>query len=211
VLRASGRNIRGGEQEDTVETTMLKNLTLALAALALAPMAAQAQVLNPANGHYYLFVGTLVTAEEAFAAAAATSYLGQPGYLATVTSADENAFVSDTVAQGALAWLGGSDSGAAVNDWTWRVGPEAGQAFTYTNWSFGEPNNCCTSDHGSGEDYIHTNWDGVGTWNDHGSPGNWDQANGYVIEYGGVVPESGTALMLLAGLAGVGAIARRRS
>ena len=100
------------------------------------------------------------------------------------------------MAGGVLAWLGGSDGGAPVNQWSWRTGPELGQAFTFTNWNAGEPNNCC-----GGENFLQTNWGGTGLWNDHGGPGNPGQVNGYVIEFGGVaVPEPATFAMLGAGL-----------
>lgn len=156
------------------------------------------------NGHWYEFVDTWVTATEAFDLAAANHWMGQQGHLATVTSAGENSFVA-SLAGGQLAWLGGSDDGAAVNDWTWRAGPEAGQAFSYTNWNSGEPNNCC-----GGENYVHINWGGLGLWNDHGGPSSVGQSNGYLVEYSAPIPEPTTALLWLAGL-GALAAARRRS
>lgn len=156
------------------------------------------------NGHWYEYIDDQVTAQTAFTQAQARTHLGLQGYLATVTSAAENEFVSAAIAEGLLAWLGGSDAGFALNDWHWINGPEAGQAFTYTNWGVGEPNNCC-----NGEDFIHTNFAGAGLWNDHGGPGNSGQVNGYIVEYSAAtanVPEPATLLLLGAGLicAGLG-------
>ncbi len=159
------------------------------------------------NGHYYEFVGNAVTWADAFAAAQASSFNGMTGYLATVTTAAENRFASVTVAGGVLAWLGASDDGHE-GTFTWRDGPETGQALTYTNWNPGEPNNCC-----SGENYLQTNFGAVMGWNDHGGPGtNSGQINGYLIEYSaapGTVPEPASLALVLGALAGVGAMRRR--
>jgi hypothetical protein len=161
-------------------------------------------IASGGNGHFYAFIAGEFTWDEAFADATSFSFGGSSGYLATVTSAGENNFLSSL--SGDLGWLGGSDDGAAaVNDWTWRAGPEAGQPFTFTNWGTGEPNDCC-----GGENYLHTNWIVPGIWNDHGGPGNPGQLNGYFVEFSAPpVPEPGTYAMMLTGLGLVGFGLRR--
>jgi hypothetical protein len=83
-------------------------------------------------------------------AAEATSYGGQPGYLASVEDLSENAFISARLSQ--TAWLGGSDQ-TSEGDWTWMSGPKnntsfwsggsggsaVGGAFSY--WNFSMPDN----------------------------------------------------------------------
>src|SRR5205814_670786 len=76
------------------------------------------------------------------------------GYLATLTSASENAWVTQNVLTGAPSgtsvWIGGADF-ALGGEWSWVEGPELGQLFwsrgagtiTFSNWGSGEPNNCC--------------------------------------------------------------------
>ena len=188
----------------------MKLKTLALAAglaCATGAIAAPTQWSSASGGndHWYEFISPSATWQNAFTAANASTFMGMNGYLATVTSAAENTFIAN-LANGTLAWLGGSDAGNAVNVWTWRNGPEAGHAFTYTHWNGGEPNNCC-----GGEDYLQINWAVRGGWNDHGGPGNGYQMNGYIVEYSAApVPEPETYAMLLAGLGLMGGIARRR-
>ncbi|MCB1501165.1 MAG: hypothetical protein KDK07_15490 [Bauldia sp.] len=135
------------------------------------------------GGHYYKYVKTLATHSEARSAAAAAG-----GYLATITSAAENAFLADLiVGQDLGAWLGGSDAGTE-GVWTWTDGPEAGTTFwnqdsgapdgQYSNWAEGEPTGVY---HGLEEDVLHmmANSD---QWND---AADYWMTMGYFIEIDG--------------------------
>ena len=147
-------------------------------------------VAYPGNGHYYEFVsapGTCWTA--ALAAAASHSYFGMPGYLATLTSAGENAFV--TGQQPGNFWIGAADN-LVEGEWRWKSGPEIGQLFwqgnftgtavLYANWDGGEPNDFQPT----GEDYGHI-YGMSGKWNDLADCGNANYGlGGYLVEYGGL-------------------------
>ncbi|MES2332513.1 MAG: HYR domain-containing protein, partial [Bacteroidota bacterium] len=154
------------------------------------------------NNHYYEFVSAPgVTWTDAKGRAAAASYNGLQGYLVTVTSAAEQAFVN-TKLNGA-GWMGASDA-AAEGIWRWVTGPEGlenggqGRIFSnqsilgfcsantgqgvsgnYVNWAPGEPNNC------GGEHYGHF-YAGTGLWNDWPDNVSASQLLGYMVEYGGL-------------------------
>ena len=138
----------------------------------------------PSNGHFYRPISTGAFYTSAKAAAAATSFKGQTGYLVTITSADEDAFIYNNVPQSQI-WFALSD---AAQEGYWRIdaGPENGTliktangqyagniAGQYNNWAGGEPNNS------GGEHYAVTKWNGS-QWND--LPNNFSCP--YVIEYG---------------------------
>jgi hypothetical protein len=107
------------------------------------------------NGHWYEFIFSQagINFNNAFAAATGSSYLGLPGYLATVTSQQEQAFlitlaiyptgatgneviepggtngnVVSVAGLGALAWLGGAET-STEGTFQWINGPEAGLVF----------------------------------------------------------------------------------
>lgn len=166
------------------------------------------------NGHYYEYISTPLTWQDAKVAAQGRVFNTLQGYLATVLDQAEFDFILASVTQN-LVWLGGSDeSGEGV--WRWVTGPEIGQIFydagdpgatTFAPWGSGEPNNCC-----NGESYLQMSWSGGGGWNDHGAPGNAGQMNGYLVEYGEIfaeLPEPGSLALLALSLAGLG-IARPR-
>jgi hypothetical protein len=141
---------------------------------------------NGVNGHFYRPISNGTTYTAARAASLLTTFKGQQGYLVTITSASENAFIFANVPQ-ANIWFAATDE---VRDGTWVIdaGPEKGTVMktsngqtagnipgVYNNWAPGEPN----GNNGS-ENYAVTNWNGQSTWNDLSN--NWN--NPYIIEYG---------------------------
>jgi hypothetical protein len=140
---------------------------------------------NGVNGHFYRPIATGNTYTGARAAALNTTFKGQTGYLVTITSADEDAFVFNNVPQTSI-WFALTDE-AVEGQWRIDAGPEKGVLIKtsngqtagniqgqYNNWAGGEPNNS------GNEDYAVTKWGGGSQWND--LPNNFSCP--YVIEYG---------------------------
>jgi hypothetical protein len=138
----------------------------------------------PSNGHFYRPISSGTTYTNARAAALNTTFKGQQGYLVTITSADEDAFIFNNVPQSQI-WFALTDE-AVEGQWRIDAGPEAGTliktsngqftgniAGQYNNWAPGEPNNS------GNEDYAVTKWNGS-QWND--LPNSFSCP--YVIEYG---------------------------
>ncbi|WP_165764566.1 Ig-like domain-containing protein [Flavobacterium cyanobacteriorum] len=147
----------------------------------------------PSTGHYYKFIPfDDISWSEARAAAAASTYYGIQGYLATITSTAEAQMVGEQTR--VTGWIGGSDE-ETEGVWKWMGGPEAGTVFwngaangstpNFAFWNTAEPNNI------NNEDYAHITARGVGvtgSWNDlpnAGSDGDY-RPRGYVVEYGGM-------------------------
>ncbi|MEZ4269150.1 MAG: C-type lectin domain-containing protein [Myxococcota bacterium] len=78
-----------------------------------------------ATGHFYEFVTGTLTWHAAETAAANRRYFGFRGYLVTVTSAAENAFVAAKLA--GQGWMGSNDAGSE-RTWRWVTGPEGLEA-----------------------------------------------------------------------------------
>ena len=144
------------------------------------------------GGHYYQRrENTEYTTADSFGdaqrIASGSVYRGLSGYLATISSAAENAVVA-SVAGVEPAYIGGSDH-AQSGVWRWISGPEAGELIsTYTNWWPGEPSNDRFGTSGpSAEDALaisnSTKWQGQ--WWDTPT---WDLAGnmGFIVEYGGM-------------------------
>jgi len=139
---------------------------------------------NGTNGHFYRPISTGATYTNARAASLLTTFKGQTGYLVTITSADEDAFIYNNVPQSNI-WFALTDEASEAR-WVIDAGPEKGTLIKinngqtngnipgqYNNWAPGEPNNS------GNEDYAVTKWNGS-QWND--LPNHF--SNPYVIEYG---------------------------
>jgi hypothetical protein len=193
------------------EGTMKLYLAVTVAALAISAAAANAAPVQwSANGHWYEVVKNDLQSSwsGALGAAAAHSFGGMTGYLATITSQAEQDFLNGYVAAYAPgpSWLGGSDA-AVEGSWVWQTGPETGDALVFFNWAGGEPNNL------NNEDGLIGWWSGDG-WNDL-----LDGYGGYsyLVEYSErTVPPSSVPLpaglpLLLAGMGTLGLLRKRKS
>ncbi|MDF1799585.1 MAG: C-type lectin domain-containing protein [Planctomycetota bacterium] len=109
--------------------------------------------VNPVNGHFYKLSPTQMTMPAARAWAQS-----QGGYLVAINDAAENAWVAAQLPAGSI-WLGASDE-LAEGTWLW----DSGEAFVYSNWAAGEPNDnpAC-----GGEDFVQ--FDSFGGWRDYPS------------------------------------------
>ncbi len=143
-------------------------------------------VLFAGNGHYYQWVSSRsITASAALDTASKTSFNGLQGYLATITSGDENSFIQTLMQQVPPALRGlmhFAASDARVDGvWKWLAGPEVGQVLSYFAWdpASGEPNGYFN---GLREDYAAStgaNWVDL-------PDGPYNGVGGYLVEYGGM-------------------------
>jgi Lectin C-type domain len=188
----------------------------ALAGLvSLAHSSAAAPIQWSGNGHYYEYIeAPLSPWTTANAAANSLSFAGLSGHLATITSAEENAFVvsltpevqavGNEVLQAIHLGAYRATIGPALTDgWAWVTG----EPFTYTNWAppF-EPNNF-------DEPYLamwmvtNISYRARGTWNDATNSG--QLMAGYVVEYDEFAVPEPAALPALA-VAALALLARGR-
>ncbi|MGM0554591.1 MAG: hypothetical protein ACQETK_12620, partial [Pseudomonadota bacterium] len=172
--------------------------------------------------YYKVYDSTNILWEDARDEAEGKTLFGMTGYLATLTSRQENDFAAENTT-GANIWIGASDDRDAINtgcaesrhsaqdsgdspaegQWYWVTGPESctqfwqgpgdsGEAFDGEFASWDESSDEPNND--GGEHFAGTNWDGTpGKWNDFKNEAG-TELQGYLVEFGGRSGEASTAI-----------------
>jgi len=167
---------------------------------------AQWKVEDGGNGHYYALVfpsdpNNNYTWEAANQAASQMTYNGLPGHLATVTSAEENAFLQSSFESkfiptpydggpGDIAYIG---LHKVNGEWQWVTG----EPFSYSNWHPGDPK----ADPNPYDSVMYWTWFAGWKWNDNEGfalPVYRDRHSGFIVEFQ-AVPEASSTLMLAFG------------
>ncbi len=179
---------------------------------------------DPVTGHTYQYVSNPLSWSAAKTAANAMTFEGEHGYLANITSAEENTFVA-TKSGAADVWIGATDDQTYVNaaltaagkptisydpqiigEYYWGDGPEVGTNFSttlesptavdglFSSWANTEPNNWSEI-----EGCAVTNWDGVmGDWNDLECA----RTNPYLVEFNTTPAEFSTTVVTFDNITG---------
>ena len=213
-------------------TSAVLSLTLGLGlGLGLSAPATAAPVqwtiANGGNDNWYELVSPgqgKISASKAKRLAESSTYLGVSGYLATITSATEQAFLNGLNAAYTAAasnahrrpyvraWLGGTDA-ATEGTWEW---PATGETFAYTNWA-----NKANKKNADKKDYLAGWWRGD-RWKDCRNKKRNCGVSSYLVEYESAaaaaaasaaispVPVPASLPMIAAGLGLMAFVARRR-
>jgi uncharacterized protein (TIGR02145 family) len=173
---------------------------------------------NNLNGHFYELSPTSTYWKAGFTNAAAQSYFGRLGYMATLTSQAENSFVSKIL--GTDSWIGASDdytyintaigvpntftnqtvgaAGSSEGKWYWVSGPEKGTKFVNSNAAStsvtgasvsGQYHNFNNGEpNNSGSEHYGEIYVLNGKWNDLKEANNFKT----IVEYGGTSTDNET-------------------
>jgi len=137
LTAASGFTLAGNKTRLVVTGTMA-NINTALASLKVNTGSVRGNIalsvaatVNPTgffyngtNGHFYRPISTGATYTNARAASLLTTFKGQTGYLVTITSPDEDAFIFNNVPQSNI-WFALTDEASEAR-WVIDAGPEKG-------------------------------------------------------------------------------------
>ena len=202
--------IRENEDKKEKGGTVMKKVIMSLFWVSLLCSTSYASpVLWSINNHSYDFVSANISW---FDAKTQAESLG--GYLATITSADENSFLLSSFSNGQgsnFAWIGGyqyDKLDEPSGHWRWVTD----EPWSYTNWGGIEPNS-----RQANEDYAMYNIGSTfasinsGQWGDaEPVPSIYDPVVGSLVEYDNtsVVPEPTTVSLL--GLGALGLLFRRK-
>lgn len=155
---------------------MRKSLALSVLLIGIVASIATAQPVQwpisaGGNGHWYekvSFTTTFYSWSESRDLAAGMSWNSMPGYLVTLTSAEENSWVWNNLSSPYGHYLGGyqlPDAPEPDVGWGWVTG----EPWVYENWAHDEPNETvggaadCLSFHGP--TFPDATWDDAATYN----------------------------------------------
>lgn len=176
-------------------------ILVTITALLFAGHAVAIPITWPGNGHQYEVISDLgITWTDARTAALA---LGPGWDLASITSQAEMDFIISLLPLNPFdrqhLWLGGTDVNIEGSfEWS------NGDAFGFTSWGSGEPNNK------GNEDYLAFDWREAWNWNDVPVDLGFGLMTGYVVENSLVVPEPSALTLFTIGLLCMALTRRRR-
>ncbi len=170
---------------------MTKKILFILLVLSLRAWSAPIQWTSGVGGndHWYDFITYSSTWDQAYIHVQSQSFMGQQGYLTTITSVTENNFIQANFSAYHGYWIGAYQTNKLAEpggNWAWVTG----EAWSYSNWASGEPN-----DANGDEDHAH--FYSAGTWNDMH---NGSASNGYFVEYNVPIPEISSLMLISLGI-----------